>query len=127
MVLGDFNDGPGQDRFERSFGQSGLEIVMAPAAPPLLRLVEPHAAAALAAPGAVSAATARFWIDPEKRYLDALVDFVLLSPNLAARRADWRIWHPLMDTMLAQEPRLAQALLAASDHFPVSVDLPIGN
>lgn len=126
IVLGDFNDGPGQDSFELPFGRSGIEIVMAPTALPPQRLIDPHAAAAIAAPGAVPAATARFWLDPEKRYFDALVDFVLLSPDLAAKGAQWRIWHPLEDPEIAANHSLAQALLAASDHFPVSVDLPAG-
>jgi len=127
IVLGDFNDGPGLDSFEQAFGRSGVEIVMAPTAAPRLRLTEPHAAAAIATPGTVPAATARFWLDPQKRYFDALVDFVMLSPGLAAQGAAWRIWHPLNDPAIALDTGLAQALLTASDHFPVSVDLPIVN
>lgn len=126
VVLGDFNDGPGQDRFELPFGRSGIEVVLAPTAPPPLRLVDPHAAAVIAAPEA-PVASARFWVDPEKRYADALVDFVMLSPGLAARGAKWRIWHPFHDPLIAAQPALAGALLTASDHFPVSVDLPIVN
>ncbi len=47
IVLGDFNDGPGLDEFERLFGRSGVEIVLGPDAEPALRLHDPHAAMAL--------------------------------------------------------------------------------
>jgi exonuclease III len=56
--------------------------------------------------------------------VSALLDFILLSPDLADRtQACWRIWHPYDDIETKQNEPLKKALLTASDHFPVSVDL----
>ena len=69
------------------------------------------------------ASTARFWRADRQQYLEALLDFVLLSPDLAAEPPSWTIWHPFNEPRAAADPTLAQALLRASDHFPVSVSI----
>ncbi|QDC09005.1 endonuclease [Oceanicola sp. D3] len=124
VVAGDFNDGPGLDEYEALFGRSGMEIVLGADQPAPMRLVDPHARQAMA--GGVMQAhdtSARFYIREEKRYLSALLDYLMLSPGLASRAAGWRIWHPFDDPAIYALPELREALLAASDHFPVSVDL----
>lgn len=123
IVLGDFNDGPGLDEYEKLFGQSGVEVAMGVSGPPELRLTDPHALMALAQPMGVAPTSARFYLAPQKRYFEALIDFIMLSPDLAALHPDWRIWHPLDDPDVVKRPELAQALLTASDHFPVTLDL----
>ncbi len=76
-------------------------------------------------PGAALQPTsARFWLQPRERYFEALLDFIMVSPDLAAAAPRWRIWHPLNDPGCLKVPELRAALLAASDHFPVSLDLP---
>ncbi len=125
IVLGDFNDGPGQDDYEQLFGKSSVEVVMAPDAPADLQMFDPHAAFAIKFPNDPSPTTARFWIDPTKSYFEALIDFIMLSPDLAARQPVWRIWHPLRDAEIIATPILRDALLSASDHFPVTLDLPM--
>lgn len=125
IVMGDFNDGPGLDEYEVLFGKSGVEIVIAPDAPPHMRLCDPHAAMALCGRMGLAATTARFWLAPKKRYFEALLDFIMLSPRLAARGPDWRIWHPWNDPACLAAPELHEALLQASDHFPVTLDLPM--
>lgn len=120
IVLGDFNDGPGLDEYERLFGRSGVEIVMGMAGEAALRLTDPHAAMALASRVGLSPTTARFWLAPQKRYFEALLDFIMVSPDLAGA-ARWRIWHPFNDPEIG--PDLRDALLSASDHFPVTLDL----
>jgi len=124
IVLGDFNDGPGLDEYEALFGRSGLEIVLGVDAPGHLRLVDPHARRALSG-GYLQAhdTSARFYIHEEKRYLTALLDYVMLSRNLSDQALEWRIWHPFDDPRCYSVPELREALLMASDHFPVSVDL----
>jgi endonuclease/exonuclease/phosphatase family metal-dependent hydrolase len=121
IVLGDFNDGPGLDGEERMFGRSGVEVVLGEAGP--LGLMEPHARMALSQRVGAVPATARFYLPPRNRYFQALIDFVMLSPNLARARPVWRIWHPFDDPVCYEVPELREALLTASDHFPVSVDL----
>ncbi len=123
IVMGDFNDGPGIDEFEKLFGHSGVEIVLGTGDAP--RLHDPHAAMALQSRVALAPTTARFYIAPQKRFFEALLDFIMVSPDLAAREATWRIWHPFNDPAVMDVPDLREALLQASDHFPVTVDLPI--
>jgi predicted extracellular nuclease len=124
IVLGDFNDGPGLDEYEKLFGRSGLEIVMGENGG--VELFDPHARMALSRRVGAMPATARFYIHQEKRYLQALLDYVMVSPDLRRDAAPrWRIWHPFDDPACYGTPELREALLTASDHFPVSVDLAI--
>lgn len=125
IVLGDFNDGPGLDEFEKLFGKSGVEIVLGHDDEPELRLFDPHANMALCSRMGFCPTTARFYLSPQKRYFEALLDFVMVSPGLMARRPEWRIWHPFQDPHIMATPELREALLQASDHFPVSVEIPL--
>lgn len=124
VVMGDFNDGPGIDEFEKLFGHSGVEIVLGTTPDPALALTDPHAAMALQSRVGLAPTSARFYLAPQKRYFEALLDFIMVSPDLAARSPDWRIWHPFNDPRIMDIPELREALLQASDHFPVTIDLP---
>lgn len=126
VVMGDFNDGPGLDEFEKLFGHSGVEIVMGCDKSSAWRLREPHAELALQSKVGISPTTARFYLKPQRRYFEALLDFVMVSPNLAALMPEWRIWHPFNDPAVMAVPELREALLQASDHFPVTIDIPTG-
>jgi endonuclease/exonuclease/phosphatase family metal-dependent hydrolase len=125
IVLGDFNDGPGIDEYEKLLGKSGVEVVMGTDSPPELRLTDPHAEMALSRPLGAAPTSARFYLAPQKRYFEALIDFIMVSPDLAALKPDWRIWHPLNDPEVLKHPDLSAALLKASDHFPVTLDLQL--
>lgn len=125
VVMGDLNDGPGLDEYERLFGRSGVEGVLGLDAEPGLRLFDPHAAMALSRRVGIAPTTARFYLREQARYFEALLDFVMVSPGLAARAPAWRIWHPLNDPAVSRNPDLHQALMTASDHFPVTIDIPI--
>ncbi|QHQ33912.1 endonuclease/exonuclease/phosphatase family protein [Algicella marina] len=122
IVLGDFNDGPGLDTFEKLFGRSGVEVVLGGDGQE--QLVEPFTGRWREGLRGATAATARFYDREAKRYVNTLIDFIMLSPALAARTAPvWRIWHPFDDPECFDTPALQKALLQASDHFPVTVDL----
>lgn len=123
MVMGDLNDGPGLDEYEHLFGRSSVEIVLGTA--PDTALFDPHAALALQRKLGAVPTTARFWIEPEQRFLQALLDYIMVSPELAARDPRWRIWHPLDDPVCWAQPELRDALVMASDHFPVSLDIAL--
>ena len=123
IVMGDFNDGPGIDEFEKLFGHSGIEIVLGTGPDPKTRLFDPHASMALQSRIGLVPTSARFYLAPQKRYFEALLDFIMVSPDLAARGPDWRIWHPFNDPRVMDSPELREALLQASDHFPVTIDL----
>ncbi|MEX0369869.1 MAG: endonuclease/exonuclease/phosphatase family protein [Tateyamaria sp.] len=122
MLLGDLNDGPGLDEYENLFGRSSVEILLGDGADALF---DPHAKQALQRRLGASPTTARFWIGPEQRYLQALLDYIMLSPDLVAKRAQWRIWHPLDDPACWSRPDVRDALVTASDHFPVSLDISL--
>ena len=120
MVLGDLNDGPGLDEFESLFGRSSVEIVMGQGQED--GLYDPHARQALSRRLGAQPSSARFWIRKEKRFLQALLDYIFVSDEIRARAPSWRIWHPLDDLECWQTPALRDALVTASDHFPVTID-----
>jgi hypothetical protein len=123
LVMGDFNDGPGLDEYEKLFGKSGIEIIAGTEGPAELQMLEPHAQMVLGRKLGVAPTSARFYDSAKKRYFEALLDFILVSQNLAPAAPVWRIWHPLDDPDCWHIPELREALLAASDHFPVTIDL----
>ena len=125
IVMGDLNDGPGLDEYERLFGRSGVEIVLGADAEAPLRLTDPHAAMVMQRRTGFAPSTARFFMREHQRYFEALLDFIMVSPGLAARKPVWRIWHPFNDPAIFGRADLREALLTASDHFPVTLDLPI--
>lgn len=126
IVLGDFNDGPGLDEYEKLFGRSAVEIVAGAGGPEALRLHDPHAHLSHAHRSSAVPSSARFYHADRHQYFSAMLDYVMLSPDLVAKGATWRIWHPFDDPHIYRVPDLREALLQASDHFPVSVDIAIG-
>jgi endonuclease/exonuclease/phosphatase family metal-dependent hydrolase len=123
MLLGDLNDGPGLDAFENLFGRSSVEIILgADGGHPLY---DPHAARALGQRLGATPTTSRFWIHPEKRFLQALLDYIMVCPAIRTRKPVWRIWHPLDDPECWADAPLREALVTASDHFPVTLDIDV--
>jgi endonuclease/exonuclease/phosphatase family metal-dependent hydrolase len=121
IALGDFNDGPGLDGLESFNRRSSVEAVAGDPSRPESVLANPFTRQRDSRPS-----TARFYKGDGGGYLTALIDFIMLSPGLAARaRPEWRIWHPFDDAECAADESLRQALLDGSDHFPVSVDLEL--
>ena len=121
MVMGDFNDGPGLDAYEALFGRSSVEIVLGEGDG--LQLFDPHAHMALGQRIGAMPSTSRF----KKRdgpYLQALLDYIMVSPDIMAKQPDWQIWHPFDHPACYDNMALREALLLASDHFPVVIDLP---
>ena len=98
IVLGDFNDGPGIDRYERLFGRSGVEVVMGDVGAPEMLLRNPFVRARLHPDLGWRPATARFYNREKRAYMNALLDFVMVNAALSERaKANWRIWHPFDD------------------------------
>lgn len=125
IVMGDFNDGPGLDEYEKLFGRSGVEIVLGWDEPRETRLYDQNARIAFGKKMPAMPFTARFYLDEHGRYFNALLDYIMVSPDLRALGPKWRIWHPFDDPPCYRTPELREALLAASDHFPVSIDIPL--
>lgn len=122
IVLGDFNDGPGLDEYEKLFGRSGVEIVLGEEGE--AQLFEPHARMALGRRVGAQPATARFKRKGEP-YLQALLDYIMVSPSLRAKNPKWQIWHPFDHPDCYANADLREALLLASDHFPVVLDIDL--
>ena len=95
IVMGDMNDGPGLDEYEHLFGRSSVEVLLGDKGMP--KLIEPHAQIALSRRLAATPTTSRFFVKHHKRFLQALLDYIMVSPDLEKRNASWRIWHPLDD------------------------------
>lgn len=119
IVLGDLNDGPGLDEYERLFGKSSVEIVMGE------ELVDPHAQSLRQPRPQMQLSTSRFYSPETKRYFRALLDYIMISQGLEAYAPRWRIWHPFEDAECYEDTDLREALLTASDHFPVSLDIEL--
>ncbi|HSF93924.1 MAG TPA: endonuclease/exonuclease/phosphatase family protein [Thermohalobaculum sp.] len=123
IALGDFNDGPGFDHLEELAGRSSVELIMGDPAAPETRMVNPFTDLS----DGPAPSTARFVNNHTGAPIEALIDFIVLSPDLAAAaRPRWRIWHPNNDPGIVADTALRSSLLDASDHFPVSVDLDFG-
>jgi endonuclease/exonuclease/phosphatase family metal-dependent hydrolase len=125
ILMGDFNDGPGLDEYEAQFGRSGVEIVLGWDEPRPTRMYDPHARRALGKKLAAAPATARFYLAESRQYFSALLDYIMVSPDLRAKAPQWRIWHPFDDPECYADDGLRQALLDASDHFPVTLDIDL--
>ncbi|UYV39016.1 endonuclease [Rhodobacteraceae bacterium D3-12] len=125
MVMGDLNDGPGLDEYEDLFGRSSVEIVLGEGDGN--KLFDPHAQVALQRRLGPQISTARFYIKAQKRFLQALLDYIMVSSDLRSKSPEWRIWHPFDDPDCWSMPELREALLTASDHFPVTLDIALGS
>ncbi|GGH30567.1 Metal-dependent hydrolase, endonuclease/exonuclease/phosphatase family [Cribrihabitans marinus] len=119
ILLGDLNDGPGLDEYENLFGRSSVEILVETG------LYDPHADKMRHRRAGALPSTARFQISEDGRFLQALLDYVMISPGLRVRNPRWRIWNPFEDMRCWQAVELREALLTASDHFPVCLDIDI--
>lgn len=130
IVLGDMNDGPGIDEYEHLFGRSSVEIIMGVGRngddmPALAPLFDPHAMQGLRSRLGPIPTTARFYIEENDYYIQALLDYIMISKDLMSKRPAWRIWHPFDTPECLNDTLLRSALLVASDHFPVSLDIDL--
>jgi len=123
LVMGDFNDGPGLDEYEKLFGRSGVEIVLGEGKGE--QLYDPHARMALSRRIGAAPVTARFKKRPEGTFLSVLLDYIMVSESVRAFAPDWTILHPFDHPECYGDKVLREALLTASDHFPVTLDLSL--
>jgi len=123
IVLGDFNDGPGLDEYEKLFGRSGVEIVLGEGDGE--QLFDPHARFALSQRIGAMPVTARFTVGKDRHFMSALLDYIMVSQGVRAMNPTWSIMHPFDDPECFANKNLCSALLLASDHFPVVIDIPL--
>lgn len=126
IVMGDFNDGPGLDEYEKLFGRSGVEVVLGTTEPEDTQLFDPHADARLDPRNPWSPSSARFYLYRKETYLNALLDYAMVSPSVLHQfNPSWNIWHPFDHAGCYASEDMRRALLVASDHFPVTLDLQV--
>jgi exonuclease III len=53
------------------------------------------------------------------------LDYIMVTPALRARNPQWQIWHPFDHPTCYENAQLREALLLASDHFPVTLDIDL--
>jgi predicted extracellular nuclease len=121
IVLGDFNDGPGLDTYETLFGRSSIEII-AGAGSQDVPMFDPHITQVVVDEFGDLPYSARFQGRDQAKHLNALIDYIFVSPELTDKAGQWRIWNPY-ETQFS--PELTQALITASDHFPVTLDIDL--
>ena len=123
IVMGDFNDGPGLDEYEKLFGRSGVEIVLGEG--DTQPLYDPHARLALSQRIGATPVTARFYLRREGRTLSALLDYIMVSEDVRAMDAKWTILHPFDHPQCFEDKPMCSALLTASDHYPVVLTIRV--
>lgn len=123
IFMGDFNDGPGLDEYEKLFGRSGVEIVLGEGQRE--QLFDPHARLALSQRIGAMPVTARFKIKRTGAFLSALLDYIMVSQNVRDMGTSWTIMHPFDHPEYFENKDLCAALLTASDHYPVVLDLAL--
>lgn len=121
IVLGDLNDGPGLDVYEELFARSSVEIIMGQTRDAAVQLFDPHAQHRIQNLGNAPF-SARFYPTRGGPPLDALLDYLLVGPSFGKKVDNWRIWNPHSDPNIRTNSELKRALIAASDHFPVTLD-----
>jgi endonuclease/exonuclease/phosphatase family metal-dependent hydrolase len=129
IVMGDFNDGAGTDYYERKFGKSSAEIVMGTMWEPERLLLN-----AIGEPKwgdfGWEPSTTRYQDIFTHDYVNALIDHILLSQDIAITKAGfvWNPWQPSSKEVI--EGIGGAALLddfkKASDHYPITVEVEIG-
>lgn len=122
IVLGDFNDGPGLDDYEKLFGRSGVEIVAG--GEDQVPMYDPNVRRALTRRFVAPPVSSRFTL-PTGEVMSALLDYIMISPDLREHLPRWQIWHPWDNPACVTTPLMRDALLVASDHFPVTLDIEL--
>jgi len=119
VVMGDINDGPGMDWFELRFGKSAVDLLIGDLYQPdqILRSLGGRPRWTR---NGWEPASARFKDRVTETYINVLIDHLLVSADLAATASSHRVWNPYQERNLAG---LKSDLNAASDHFPVSLDI----
>lgn len=120
VVMGDINDGPGFDYYEGRFGRSAVELIMGDIFHPD-EILRNYIGAPKFGRYGWEPSTARFRDLFTEQKVNALIDHIMASRHLTPQGdTPALVWNPFQ--LEAAEP-LKSELLAASDHFPVTLDI----
>lgn len=127
IVMGDINDGFGKDYYEQRFSRSAVEILLGDVWYPdkILQSVIPEKPK-LGKYG-WTPSTSRYTDTLTNHKLNVLIDHILVSQQVKV--LDTTVWNPYLDHKPQSKETLVNSikteLKAASDHFPVSVELEL--
>jgi len=119
VVMGDVNDGPGHDYYENRFGRSAVELIMGDIFEPERVLRYPVGRPKFGRYG-WEPSTARFKDKFTDDMVNALIDHILVSRHVTPVPDTAKVWNPYQ---LDEAKPFKSALLDASDHFPVTLDV----
>ena len=120
VVMGDINDGPGMDAVEFRFARSAVETIMGDVFNPE-QIVKSWGGKPVWGDFGFEPSSARFTDRFTQDPVNVLIDHVLVSLDLKVAGADPHlVWNPFQ---LNDAKPHKKTLLAASDHFPVTLDL----
>lgn len=120
VVMGDINDGPGFDYYESRFGRSAVELILGDVFDVDGMLRYPIGRPKFGRYG-WEPSTARFTDSFTNDKVNALIDHIMVSTSIQpAGAVGALVWNPFQ---LDDAKPLKQALLDASDHFPVTYDI----
>jgi endonuclease/exonuclease/phosphatase family metal-dependent hydrolase len=131
VVMGDMNDGPGMDFYEMQFARSAMEVIMGDIYNPHTALVNHVGRPKWTGKGWVPSST-RFKERFTEDYVNVLIDHMLTSRDFEVVNDSYKIWNPYSGTSKAswnpfegkQTDAVKKAFTSASDHFPVTLDIP---
>lgn len=120
VVMGDVNDGPGFDYYESRFGRSAVELILGDVFDLDGMLRYPIGRPKFGRYG-WEPSTARFTDTFTGDKVNALIDHIMVSSHIVpAPGVSALVWNPFQ---LDEAKPLKSALLNASDHFPVTLDI----
>ena len=122
VVMGDINDGPLMDEYEMRYGRSGVEVIMGSIFEPD-RLLRNLAGRPKWGQYGWTPSTVRFKDRITESNINVLIDHILISAGLkTSGAAPYQIWNPYENDKAKPHK---DPLLAASDHFPVTLKLNV--
>ena len=123
IVMGDINDGFGQDYYEQRFSRSAVEILLGDVWFPEKILNSVIAEKPKLGKYGWTPSTSRFTDALTNDTLNVLIDHILVSQHIQV--GEVTVWNPYMDHKPAAKDQKIKALKNelknASDHYPVSV------
>lgn len=120
VVMGDINDGPGFDYYESRFGRSAVELILGDVFDVDSMLSYPIGRPKFGRYG-WEPSTARFTDSFTGDKVNALIDHIMTSSQIRPTGNERAlVWNPYQ---LVEAKAQKQALLDASDHFPVTFDI----
>ncbi len=122
IVMGDINDGFGEDYYEQRFSRSAVEILLGDVWYPDKILSSVHKDKPKLGKYGWTPATSRYKDTMTNHYLNVLIDHILVSQMIQVEEVT--VWNPYMDHKPDAKNEKIKAMKStlknASDHYPVS-------